>query len=156
MKLTKKLAATLFASAGLASALVPLTASSASAASQYGCSYPRVCVYGGSYSGGSIIAEAVFARSVSGHADPRKASRRLAGPSARRLCKDEAARGRVRGLVPGGTVSSSGPVARRIRGLATPGRRLPCPVPGGSTASEPGFAFARPARSGVRPGLPCG
>ncbi|WP_432104023.1 hypothetical protein [Streptomyces sp. bgisy091] len=55
MKLTKKLAATLFASAGLASALVPLTASSASAVSKYGCSYPRVCVYGGSYSGGSII-----------------------------------------------------------------------------------------------------
>lgn len=55
MKLTKKLTATLLTSAGLASALVPLAASSASAASQYGCSYPRVCVYSGSYADGSII-----------------------------------------------------------------------------------------------------
>ncbi|MET7645864.1 hypothetical protein ABZS83_19965 [Streptomyces sp. NPDC005426] len=55
MKLTKKLAATLLASAGLASALVPLAASSASAASQYGCSYPRVCVYGGTFASGTII-----------------------------------------------------------------------------------------------------
>ncbi|MFG2430735.1 NADP-dependent phosphogluconate dehydrogenase [Streptomyces sp. NPDC048590] len=39
----------------------------------------------------SGIAEAVFARSVSGHADLRKASRHLAGPSARQFGKDEAA-----------------------------------------------------------------
>ncbi|MFE3516737.1 NADP-dependent phosphogluconate dehydrogenase [Streptomyces sp. NPDC059166] len=39
----------------------------------------------------SGIAEAVFARAVSGHADLREASRHLAGPSARRLSKDEAA-----------------------------------------------------------------
>ncbi|MFE2056529.1 NADP-dependent phosphogluconate dehydrogenase [Streptomyces sp. NPDC059446] len=39
----------------------------------------------------SGIAEAVFARSVSGHADLREASRHLAGPSARTLGKDEAA-----------------------------------------------------------------
>ncbi|MFJ6852480.1 NADP-dependent phosphogluconate dehydrogenase [Streptomyces sp. NPDC091271] len=39
----------------------------------------------------SGIAEAVFARSVSGHADLRDASRDLAGPTARNLGKDEAA-----------------------------------------------------------------
>ncbi|MFG3101066.1 NADP-dependent phosphogluconate dehydrogenase [Streptomyces sp. NPDC048182] len=39
----------------------------------------------------SAIAEAVFARSVSGHADLREASRHLAGPAARALGKDEAA-----------------------------------------------------------------
>ncbi|MEU0303142.1 NADP-dependent phosphogluconate dehydrogenase [Streptomyces sp. NPDC006175] len=39
----------------------------------------------------SGIAEAVFARSVSGHADLRDASRHLAGPTARKLGKDEAA-----------------------------------------------------------------
>ncbi|MFD4542904.1 NADP-dependent phosphogluconate dehydrogenase [Streptomyces bauhiniae] len=39
----------------------------------------------------SAIAEAVFARSVSGHADLRAASRHLAGPSARTLGKEEAA-----------------------------------------------------------------
>ncbi|MEV5162326.1 NADP-dependent phosphogluconate dehydrogenase [Streptomyces sp. NPDC053728] len=39
----------------------------------------------------SGIAEAVFARSVSGHADLRKASRHLAGPTARALGTDEAA-----------------------------------------------------------------
>ncbi|MFI7382394.1 NADP-dependent phosphogluconate dehydrogenase [Streptomyces sp. NPDC049813] len=39
----------------------------------------------------SGIAEAVFARAVSGHADLREASRHLAGPSARTLGKDEAA-----------------------------------------------------------------
>ncbi|MFJ4840579.1 NADP-dependent phosphogluconate dehydrogenase [Streptomyces sp. NPDC088746] len=39
----------------------------------------------------SGIAEAVFARSVSGHADLREASRHLAGPTARKLGKDEAA-----------------------------------------------------------------
>ncbi|MGC5395581.1 NADP-dependent phosphogluconate dehydrogenase [Streptomyces sp. DT20] len=39
----------------------------------------------------SAIAEAVFARSVSGHAALREASRHLAGPAARRLGKDEAA-----------------------------------------------------------------
>ncbi|MFF9391412.1 NADP-dependent phosphogluconate dehydrogenase [Streptomyces griseoluteus] len=39
----------------------------------------------------SAIAEAVFARSVSGHAELREASRHLAGPSARTLTKEEAA-----------------------------------------------------------------
>ncbi|MGW5332618.1 NADP-dependent phosphogluconate dehydrogenase [Streptomyces bauhiniae] len=39
----------------------------------------------------SAIAEAVFARSVSGHAELRDASRHLAGPSARTLGKEEAA-----------------------------------------------------------------
>ncbi|WP_405754676.1 NADP-dependent phosphogluconate dehydrogenase [Streptomyces sp. NBC_01020] len=39
----------------------------------------------------SGIAEAVFARSVSGHADLREASRHLAGPTARPLSEDEAA-----------------------------------------------------------------
>lgn len=39
----------------------------------------------------SGIAEAVFARSVSGHTDLREASRHLAGPTARTLGKDEAA-----------------------------------------------------------------
>ncbi|MFD6023928.1 NADP-dependent phosphogluconate dehydrogenase [Streptomyces griseoluteus] len=39
----------------------------------------------------SAIAEAVFARSVSGHAELREASRHLAGPSARTLGKEEAA-----------------------------------------------------------------
>ncbi|MGW5985316.1 NADP-dependent phosphogluconate dehydrogenase [Streptomyces anulatus] len=39
----------------------------------------------------SAIAEAVFARSVSGHADLRDASRHLTGPAARRLGADEAA-----------------------------------------------------------------
>ncbi|MGW1813890.1 NADP-dependent phosphogluconate dehydrogenase [Streptomyces sp. NPDC002125] len=39
----------------------------------------------------SGIAEAVFARSVSGHADLREASRHLAGPTARKLATDEAA-----------------------------------------------------------------
>ncbi|MFF8506343.1 NADP-dependent phosphogluconate dehydrogenase [Streptomyces anulatus] len=39
----------------------------------------------------SAIAEAVFARSVSGHADLRAASRHLTGPTARRLGADEAA-----------------------------------------------------------------
>ncbi|MFD8809663.1 NADP-dependent phosphogluconate dehydrogenase, partial [Streptomyces sp. NPDC059597] len=39
----------------------------------------------------SAIAEAVFARSVSGHAELREASRHLAGPSPRTLGKDEAA-----------------------------------------------------------------
>ncbi|WP_329236435.1 NADP-dependent phosphogluconate dehydrogenase [Streptomyces sp. NBC_01460] len=39
----------------------------------------------------SGIAEAVFARSVSGHTDLREASRHLAGPTARKLGKDEAA-----------------------------------------------------------------
>ncbi|MFJ4898015.1 MULTISPECIES: NADP-dependent phosphogluconate dehydrogenase [unclassified Streptomyces] len=39
----------------------------------------------------SAIAEAVFARSVSGHAALREASRHLAGPTSRRLGKDEAA-----------------------------------------------------------------
>ncbi|QYA98357.1 NADP-dependent phosphogluconate dehydrogenase [Streptomyces anulatus] len=39
----------------------------------------------------SAIAEAVFARSVSGHADLRDASRHLTGPTARRLGADEAA-----------------------------------------------------------------
>ncbi|MFJ8980229.1 NADP-dependent phosphogluconate dehydrogenase [Streptomyces sp. NPDC102282] len=39
----------------------------------------------------SSIAEAVFARSVSGHADLREASRHLAGPTASTLGKDEAA-----------------------------------------------------------------
>ncbi|MFF9360345.1 NADP-dependent phosphogluconate dehydrogenase [Streptomyces griseoluteus] len=39
----------------------------------------------------SAIAEAVFARSVSGHADLREASRHLAGPTPRTLGKEEAA-----------------------------------------------------------------
>lgn len=39
----------------------------------------------------SGIAEAVFARSVSGHADLRDASRHLAGPAVRKLGKDDAA-----------------------------------------------------------------
>ncbi|WP_326656139.1 NADP-dependent phosphogluconate dehydrogenase [Streptomyces sp. NBC_00385] len=39
----------------------------------------------------SGIAEAVFARSVSGHADLRDASHHLAGPTARKLAEDEAA-----------------------------------------------------------------
>ncbi|MER5611259.1 NADP-dependent phosphogluconate dehydrogenase [Streptomyces sp. NPDC002215] len=39
----------------------------------------------------SAIAEAVFARSVSGHATLRDASRHLAGPTARKLGEDEAA-----------------------------------------------------------------
>ncbi|MFD0022978.1 NADP-dependent phosphogluconate dehydrogenase [Streptomyces sp. NPDC058382] len=39
----------------------------------------------------SGIAEAVFARSISGHADLRDASRHLAGPTARKLGADEAA-----------------------------------------------------------------
>ncbi|MFI6950030.1 NADP-dependent phosphogluconate dehydrogenase [Streptomyces sp. NPDC050422] len=39
----------------------------------------------------SGIAEAVFARSVSGHADLREASRHLAGPTAHKLGEDEAA-----------------------------------------------------------------
>ncbi|WP_328905439.1 hypothetical protein OG230_22115 [Streptomyces sp. NBC_00234] len=55
MKLNRKLAATLLTSAGLASTLAPLTASPASASSMYGCSYPRVCVYNGSYSSGTLI-----------------------------------------------------------------------------------------------------
>ncbi|GAA3020509.1 hypothetical protein [Streptomyces fulvorobeus] len=55
MKLNRKLAATLLTSAGLAATLTPLTASPASAASMHGCSYPRVCVYNGSYSDGTII-----------------------------------------------------------------------------------------------------
>lgn len=54
MKLNRKLAATLV-TAGLAATLTPLTASPASAASMHGCTYPRVCVYDGSYSGGSVI-----------------------------------------------------------------------------------------------------
>ncbi|UIX34789.1 hypothetical protein [Streptomyces sp. GQFP] len=40
---------------GLAASFTPLLASPAAAASMHGCSYPRVCVYGGSYSNGSII-----------------------------------------------------------------------------------------------------
>ncbi|MGW9341296.1 NADP-dependent phosphogluconate dehydrogenase [Streptomyces albidoflavus] len=39
----------------------------------------------------SGIAEAVFARAVSGHADLRKTSRHLAGPTPRKLSEDEAA-----------------------------------------------------------------
>ncbi|NEE17227.1 NADP-dependent phosphogluconate dehydrogenase, partial [Streptomyces sp. SID7499] len=39
----------------------------------------------------SAIAEAVFARSVSGHAALRDASRHLTGPTVRRLGSDEAA-----------------------------------------------------------------
>ncbi|GAA2973233.1 hypothetical protein [Streptomyces enissocaesilis] len=55
MKLTRKLAVTLLTSAGLAAALTPLTASPVAAASMHGCSYPRVCVYDGSYSSGTLI-----------------------------------------------------------------------------------------------------
>ncbi|MET9557402.1 hypothetical protein [Streptomyces sp. NPDC006645] len=54
MKLNRKLAAPLLA-VGLAATLTPLTASPAAADSAYGCSYPRVCLYSGSYSSGSII-----------------------------------------------------------------------------------------------------
>ncbi|WP_093796956.1 hypothetical protein [Streptomyces sp. Wb2n-11] len=55
MKLTRKLEVTLLTSAGLAAALTPLTASPVAAASMHGCSYPRVCVYDGSYSSGTLI-----------------------------------------------------------------------------------------------------
>ncbi|MEW2635522.1 hypothetical protein AB0903_28765 [Streptomyces sp. NPDC048389] len=54
MKLNRKPATTLLA-VGLAASLTPLTASPASAASMHGCSYPRVCLYAGTYSGGSLI-----------------------------------------------------------------------------------------------------
>ncbi|MEU3985296.1 hypothetical protein AB0F77_35420 [Streptomyces sp. NPDC026672] len=52
LKSNRKLAATLL-TAALAATLTPLTASPASAASMHGCSYPRVCLYDGAYSGGS-------------------------------------------------------------------------------------------------------
>ncbi len=55
MKLIRKPAVALLTSAGLAAALTPLTASPAAAASMHGCSYPRVCVYDGSYSSGTLI-----------------------------------------------------------------------------------------------------
>ncbi|MBW8739034.1 MAG: hypothetical protein JF621_18560 [Streptomyces turgidiscabies] len=54
MKLNGKLSATLL-TAGLAATLTPLTASPASAASMHGCTYPRVCLYDGSYQNGSIF-----------------------------------------------------------------------------------------------------
>ncbi|WLW53823.1 hypothetical protein [Streptomyces sp. YU58] len=54
MKLNRKTAATLF-TVGLAATAIPLTASSASADSMHGCSYPRVCLYDGSYQNGSIF-----------------------------------------------------------------------------------------------------
>ncbi len=73
----------------------------------------------------SGIAEAVFARSVSGHADLRKASRHLAGPSARRLGKDEAAGGEGSGLG-----------SRRLREFLGP--RCPTnPWPRGSRPTAP-------------------
>jgi hypothetical protein len=52
MNLNRKLAAALL-TAGLAATSTTLTAPSASASSMHGCSYPRVCVYDGAYSGGS-------------------------------------------------------------------------------------------------------
>ncbi|WNZ09862.1 hypothetical protein [Streptomyces sp. 11x1] len=54
MKLNRKLSATLL-TAGLAATLTPLAASPASAASMHGCTYPRVCLYDGSYQNGSIF-----------------------------------------------------------------------------------------------------
>ncbi|MFD5160376.1 hypothetical protein ACFWMJ_20260 [Streptomyces hawaiiensis] len=54
MKLNRKLAATLL-TAGLAATSTALTAPSASAVSMHGCSYPRVCLYDGSYQNGSIF-----------------------------------------------------------------------------------------------------
>lgn len=54
MKLNRKLSATLL-TAGLAATLTPLTASPASADSMHGCTYPRVCLYDGSYQNGSIF-----------------------------------------------------------------------------------------------------
>ncbi|MDQ0932291.1 hypothetical protein [Streptomyces turgidiscabies] len=53
MKLNRKLSATLL-TAGLAATLTPLTVSPASAASMHGCTYPRVCLYDGSYQNGRI------------------------------------------------------------------------------------------------------
>ncbi|MGW1713579.1 hypothetical protein [Streptomyces sp. NPDC002156] len=40
---------------GLAATLTPLTASPAAAVSMHGCSYPRVCLYDGSYQSGTIF-----------------------------------------------------------------------------------------------------
>ncbi|MFI6209892.1 hypothetical protein ACIBAI_26510 [Streptomyces sp. NPDC051041] len=53
MSLKNKLNAILLA-LGATAAVVLLTASPAQAASMYGCSYPYVCLYNGSYSAGSI------------------------------------------------------------------------------------------------------
>jgi hypothetical protein len=54
MKLNGKLAATLL-TAGLAATSTALTAPSASADTMHDCSYPRVCLYDGSYQSGSIF-----------------------------------------------------------------------------------------------------
>jgi hypothetical protein len=54
MKLNRKLSATLL-TAGLAATLTPLTAPPAAASSMHGCSYPRVCLYDGSYQNGSTF-----------------------------------------------------------------------------------------------------
>ncbi|MFF8399717.1 hypothetical protein [Streptomyces sp. NPDC016172] len=54
MNLNRKLAATLL-TAGLAATSTALTAPAASASSMHGCSYPRVCLYDGSYQSGSIF-----------------------------------------------------------------------------------------------------
>ncbi|MFJ8881833.1 hypothetical protein ACIRJR_00285 [Streptomyces sp. NPDC102402] len=54
MNLNRKLAATLL-TAGLAATSTGLAAPSASASSMHGCSYPRVCLYDGSYANGSIF-----------------------------------------------------------------------------------------------------
>jgi hypothetical protein len=40
---------------GLAATLTPLMASPAAASSMHGCSYPRVCLFDGSYQNGSIF-----------------------------------------------------------------------------------------------------
>lgn len=53
MKLNKT-AATLL-TVGVAATSITLTAPSASADSMHGCSYPRVCLYDGSYQNGSIF-----------------------------------------------------------------------------------------------------
>ncbi len=54
MKLNRKLAATLL-TAGLAATSTVLTAPSASADTMHDCTYPRVCLYDGSYQSGSIF-----------------------------------------------------------------------------------------------------
>lgn len=71
MKLNRKLAATLL-TAGLAATSTALTAPSASAVSMHGCSYPRVCLYDGSYQNGSIFSwfqDPYYQRTIGNRAD---------------------------------------------------------------------------------------
>ncbi|MFI9170452.1 hypothetical protein [Streptomyces lincolnensis] len=71
MKLNRKMAATLL-TAGLAVTSTALTAPSASAVSMHGCSYPRVCLYDGSYQNGSIFSwyqETTYQRTIGNRAD---------------------------------------------------------------------------------------